>query len=209
MVSKDEIIFLLQESEETLKKFPFKFKLFVSYKLVETELVISYEVINTNSEKMYFSIGAHPAFRCPIQKGKKREDYSLEFSKKETAYTHLLENGNFNGETELILDNSKSLPLTKNTFDKDALVFKNLDSDEVSLVENGEKKLTFKFPNFPYLGIWSKNQESEFVCIEPWFGLADSVNSTGELSEKEGILSLESEEEFACEYTIVVNSSTR
>ncbi len=204
LVRKDEIIFLLTENEETLKKFPFKFKLFVSYKLVGSGLAISYKVVNTGSEIMYFSIGAHPAFRCPIEQGKSREDCSLEFNKQETAYTHLLKNGNFNGEKELILDNSSSLPLAKNTFDKDALVFKNLNSDEVFLVENGEKRLAFKFPDFPYLGIWSKNQDSEFICIEPWFGLADSTDSTGELSEKEGILSLESEEEFDCEYSVLV-----
>ncbi|MFT5917837.1 MAG: galactose mutarotase-like enzyme [Flammeovirgaceae bacterium] len=204
LVRKDEIVFLLTENEETLTKYPFRFQLYVSYKLVGNELVISYKVVNSDSERMYFSIGAHPAFRCPIESGKKREDYSLEFNEKETAHTYLLEGGNFNGEKELILDNSNSLPLTKTTFDKDALVFKNLKSEEVSLLENGERKITFKFPNFPYLGIWSKNQDSEFVCIEPWFGLADSVDATGELAEKEGILTLEANNEFICAYSVLV-----
>ena len=65
--------------------------------------------------------------------------------------------------------------------------------------------MRFKFSGFPYLGIWSKNQSSEFICIEPWFGLADSVDATGELAEKEGIINLEPNKEFSCKYSVLLS----
>ena len=39
---------------------------------------------------------------------------------------------------------------------------------------------------FPFLGIWSV-KDADFICLEPWCGIADSVNSNQQLEYKEGI----------------------
>ncbi|MCC3145289.1 hypothetical protein LJ207_08135 [Halanaerobium sp. Z-7514] len=43
-----------------------------------------------------------------------------------------------------------------------------------------------------------------FVCIEPWYGIADSVDSTGDLKNKEGIIRLKSGKEFSCQHSIEI-----
>ncbi|MFY9082826.1 aldose 1-epimerase family protein, partial [Aliarcobacter butzleri] len=105
---------------------------------------------------------------------------------------------------DLNLENSK-LYLDKDLFKDDALVFNDSNIKQITLknIEN-KSRVKVKFDNFPYLGIWSKPNNAPFVCIEPWFGVADDENSNQKIEDKKGILSLEKEEEFFCFYTIEV-----
>lgn len=200
----ESISFSLKESEDTKKIYPFQFELIISYRLQDSSLEISYNVINKDGKELLFSIGAHPAFNCPIKSGERRSDYRLFFNREEEFVTHRLIDGNFSGQAEQ-LGSGQELEITDNLFDKDALVFKNLKSDKVSLHSTEQKWLTFDFAGFPYLGIWSKNAVSPFVCIEPWFGLADYVNHNQRLEDKEGIRVLPSDGVFAASYQVEVH----
>ncbi len=200
---KDKIGFRLISNQTTLQNYPFAFVLEVFYQLTDRKLAISYQVRNPDPEILYFSIGAHPAFLCPLEQDLKRSDYRLVFEKTETAERFLLQNGNYTGKTELGLENG-ILPLNENLFEKDALVFKNLASQKVTLADPHKDIFTFYFKNFPYFAVWSKNSKSEFICLEPWFGLSDSVGKGGEISQKEGIIALQSGQIFECEYGVEI-----
>lgn len=199
----NELIFVLKDDAETLATYPFHFEFHVVYTLHENTLQVIYKVINTGNSEMCFSLGGHPAFNCPLHENESFEDYFLEFNCNENAEKWLLENGLRSGKTEIVLDNEKILPLTEELFADDALVFKNLKSTSVKLkskrTENG---LDFNFIGFPYLGIWKK-PGAHFICIEPWFGVADDVNTDQEFSTKEGVLMLEAGEKFVCNYSII------
>ncbi|MFT6881992.1 MAG: galactose mutarotase-like enzyme [Marinoscillum sp.] len=201
----DSIMFSLISDKESFKQYPFHFEFRITYELDEHLLKVRYEVHNAAEQEMYFSIGGHPAFNCPMSKSEVRSDYSLIFEKKEKAERHLLVDGVFSGATEPVLENSNRLPITELLFDADALVFKNLKSKSVTLESSKSKWLTFHFDGFPYLGIWSKNRESPFVCIEPWFGLADNADHDGLIENKEGIQKLAGEQTFVCEYGIEIH----
>jgi galactose mutarotase-like enzyme len=116
-----------------------------------------------------------------------------------------LTDGLRNGTTREILNQADSLPLTNDLFDNDALIFNDLKSSSVALQKGDEKKWTFHFEGFPYLGIWSKSSESPFVCIEPWFGIADSTAHNQDFKEKEGIIKLEPSKIFDCNYSIEIH----
>jgi galactose mutarotase-like enzyme len=76
-------------------------------------------------------------------------------------------------------------------FDNDALIFKNLKSTWVSVVHKGTGKgVKMSIDEFPSLGVWTKTGTKKFVCLEPWQGLADTSNFTGQFAEKEGIVVL-------------------
>ncbi|MEQ9304246.1 MAG: aldose 1-epimerase family protein [Marinoscillum sp.] len=196
----DSISFQLKSSEQTLKIYPFQFSLSITYLLVGSAIKVTYAVYNAGKSEMYFSIGGHPAFNCPMTSQEQRSDYWLEFDQSESLETHLLDGGLFSGETEPIRLNDKKLKISDELFDKDALVFKSLKSQSVDLVSPSKKWLTFRFEGFPYLGVWSKNPESTFVCIEPWYGLAGSEKGSVDLTDKEGIQNLASKETFVCSY---------
>lgn len=200
---KDFLAYILESDQETLAVYPFKFKLKIYYQLENNNLKISYEITNQDSKKIYFSIGAHPAFKWPFAAGDKKKDYYLEFEQKEKTANHLLDSGLLNHKKELLLDNQQRLELYPEIFENDALVFKNLTSDKISLKsKNSKHKIELSFADFPYLGIWSQSAKAPFICIEPWQGIADSIDSSGRLEEKEAIISLKKGAQKSFSYQI-------
>ncbi len=198
--------FSLRYSQETLKIYPFKFTFEVRYALFDSELKVSFKVINEDDGTIYFSVGAHPAFNIPFFKDEKYNDYYIEFNTNEQLIRHLLtSDGLFSGLTEpLHLDNNK-LHLTKGLFLDDALVFKTLHSREV-LIKNHKTPnfISISFPEFESLGIWAA-PGADFVCVEPWLGYADQKGGPGEFRDKEGIRPLEFGHVFEANYIIGVN----
>jgi galactose mutarotase-like enzyme len=182
------IVFTLTDTEHTLPVYPFNFKFSVVYTLEEDLLTVQYLVENIGADTMYFSVGAHPAFKVPLTEGAQYEDYYLSFSKKENADLWLLTAGGLIEKTPVpYLKNSDKLPLQHSLFYQDALVFKNLESTAISLKSDvAPHGLEMNVTGFPFMGIWAA-KDADFVCIEPWCGIADSVDASGELSEKEGI----------------------
>ncbi|MGG7178244.1 aldose 1-epimerase family protein [Clostridium paraputrificum] len=205
--SEDSITFELKYSEDTLKVYPYKFSLQITYSLEENAVKVTYTVNNLDDKEIFFSIGAHPAFMCPIEENEKLEDYSFKFNSKETSSIMLLnKQGYFTGERLDYLNNSDTIPLSKEVFNNDALVFDDLKSNKITIQsKNHSKSLSLDFTGFPYMGLWAPAAGAPFVCIEPWFGHADYDNFTGELKEKEGIISLDENKSFGCSYTISIS----
>ncbi|MDL5048155.1 hypothetical protein QQ054_19250 [Oscillatoria amoena NRMC-F 0135] len=171
-----------------VKKYPFEFEFSVGYLLQRNSILTTFTIRNPSTQNIYFSVGAHPGFNLPA---KQLEDYYIEFEKPETLERWLLKDNVFSGETETIVSNSTRLPLSASLFDKDAIVFKNMASKKLSLKSfSGDYTLTMDFEGFPYFGIWTKPNCHEFVCLEPWCGLADNASSNGDFKEKEGVIEL-------------------
>lgn len=207
--SDNQLRFTLENSKETLLAYPFKFQYSVTYELIKNSIHITYEVKNTDDKMIHFSLGGHPAFKCPIFPDENYDDYSLRFDHPETAPTHLLnlKSGLFNGQTQNIFQESNTIHLNSHLFDNDALVFKNLKSKNVTLESKTHGEiLKFNFEDFPFLGIWAK-PNADFVCIEPWQGLADYENSSQIFIEKEGMVSLEEKDTFKVSYSIKIHKT--
>lgn len=187
----DSAVFVLEQDEETLQTYPFQFRFFVKYHLNNNQLFCEYEVENTGSEALFFSVGAHPAFKVPLTTNTTYNDWFLEFEKNEDAAIWPLSvEGLIETNATPYLNNTNQLHLSKELFYGDALVFKNLVSQSISIKSHKTTHgLTMHFANFPFYGIWSA-KDADFVCLEPWCGIADSVNHTGSITEKEGINSL-------------------
>lgn len=198
--------FSLLYNDDTLAVYPYKFAFQVLYDLFDSELRVSYKVINYDDQTIYFSVGAHPAFNIPFFKDEVYADYYLEFEQEEELHKHLLTKGGlFSGGTELVPLDGNKLPLTTGLFAQDALVFKNLASQSIHIKsKNHPHQVTVKYPQFNYMGIWAKSG-APFVCIEPWLGCADTEGKTGELKDKEAIHSLELGHVFEADFTIGVN----
>jgi len=174
-----------------LINYPFKFKFTIKYSLTSNQLAVSYIIENLSETTMLFSVGAHPAFKVPLVDGTTYNDWVIEFSSSEDAGTWpLTATGLVESNPIPLINNSNILPLTKELFYNDALIFKNLKSDNLVIKSTKSSNgIKVSFPGFPYLGIWAA-KDADFVCIEPWQGIADSVNSSNILAEKEGIISI-------------------
>ncbi len=197
--TENSATFSIQSNSETLKNYPFEFELQMHYSLIKTTLEIAYSVINKSDNCIPFSIGAHPAFALPGN----FEDYSLDFEKVEPLEYTLLENDLVSKQTETLHTDSNKVPLTYELFKRDALIFKKLQSNSLTIVEKEKPILKVHFEDFPSLGIWTK-VDAPFICIEPWFGYADTVESTGNLFEKEGVIVLEANDTFQAKFSIEI-----
>lgn len=197
--SESSVTFSLTSSEESRKVYPFDFELQIIYTLAENKLIIGYNIINNDYCVMPFSIGAHPAFALP----KPFEDYSLAFEYPETLTSFELENDLLSDKSTTIKMIDNQVPLTYSLFEKDALIFKKLESKNITILENKNPLLRVKFDNFPNLGIWTKSN-APFLCIEPWIGYSDTVYSTGNILEKEGIQLLEAKKSLQCNFSIEI-----
>ena len=195
--SEKSVIFSLESTNETLKNYPFDFELQVIYTLQEKSLIIAYKVVNNGVNQMPFSIGAHPAFALP----ENFENYSLAFEKDEPLNYFLLENDLISDETKNIALVDKKIPLTYELFKNDALIFKTISSKAVTILEAENPILRVNFQEFPSLGLWTKIN-APFLCIEPWLGYSDVLDSNGNLFEKEGVHVLAPSEIFLTEYSI-------
>jgi galactose mutarotase-like enzyme len=201
---KTKVVFLLNPNEETLKKYPFEFKFYMEYSLKNGCLSIEYRVENLSHEEIFFSVGAHPAFSIPTDRDTKISDYYLEFEKNETASIFPLEGRNISRNTIKFLEDSKKIELDEDTFKDDALIFKNLDSKKVSLkCKKNTRVVTMDYSNFEYIAFWNK-VGAEFVCLEPWNGIADFVDASGRLEEKDGIIKLKGKGKYKASLKIGV-----
>jgi galactose mutarotase-like enzyme len=202
--TKTQITFGLTASPTTQEQYPFNFVLDIRYTLRGRELEVAYTVINRDQTVMPFSIGAHPAFYCPAQQDQQWQEYHLVFEEPETLERHLLDSGLRTGETKRLLTNEKVLPLHRQLFEADAIIFKHPTSERVSIVRQSDSQpmVTVQFAGFPYLGIWQK-VGADFYCIEPWYGLADATDASGDFTEKEGIQKLSPDEQFEAAHRII------
>jgi len=203
---ENEIIFKLESTTETLKVYPFKFELFVTYKVYNQTLDIFYKVKNHSLDTMFFSIGAHPAFTWPLDCIGDKETYYLEFE--DTKYLEILPltpQGITLKKEHLLLKNNQ-LKLHNDLFKNDALVVNNLQNKLITFKnKTDEKQVKITFDNFPYVGIWSKPQGAPFICLEPWYGVADLIEHNKKIEEKKGMISLETNGVFESSYQINIS----
>ncbi|MFI3175411.1 MAG: aldose 1-epimerase family protein [Bacillota bacterium] len=190
---EDAITFSLKDNESTLAQYPFSFEFLLSYTLKGAKLDVDFAVKNLSSDTMYFGIGAHPGFCVPLEEGLPFTSYFLEFGAKAEAVRMGVGDTCFlNGADEPFpLVDGVKIPLTHELFDRDAVVLKNVDRSLSLKSESGKKGLCVRYPDMPYMGIWSKpHTDAPYVCIEPWVSLPSAEGEIAELSTKADLVSL-------------------
>ena len=202
--SANEVVFELTSDEESLKIYPFQFSLEIKYTLAANKLTVDYLVKNLSQKQMYFSLGAHPGFAIDTENGLNYNDYEIAFSNDDELQIHPLADNLISNQTKTIDLENKVLPLSYELFSKDALVMTNMRSKELILRNNkNHHKLIFTFSNFPYFGIWAA-KNADFVCLEPWQGIADLENHNQQLTEKFGILRLEKGGDWTANWAVEI-----
>ena len=202
--SKTKASFSLSWSEETLSSYPFKFSFTISFELINNQIIVSHTIENKDSETMFFSVGGHPAFNCPLDTSEKYEDYYISLKKTKNPESYVLNDQGLISKNTISIIEDHKIWLTDTLFDKDALIFKNINAKKATLTHKTKGPvLSVDFKDFPDLGIWAKHQ-SPYVCIEPWLGYADVEETTQNIEEKEGIQKLNEGKTHNTSYTITI-----
>ena len=185
----DACRFQLASSDATRAAYPFEFVLDVRYSLEGNTLTIAAKVSNTDSRPLPVSFGFHPAFRWPLPRGGAREEHVLVFDSEETAPIRRLHKGLLSPKALPTPVRGNLLRLDDDLFEEDAIIFDRPLSRGVTYQSPAGPSVRVTYPDMPNLGVWSK-PGAPFVCIEPWHGYAAPEGFAGELSAKEGSLSV-------------------
>ena len=226
--SEDTIWLSLTSNEGTLEKYPYAFQLRIGYQLTEQCVKVLWEVENTGNEILPFSIGAHPAFNCPMGEQESKAGYRISFGRfanqpKNSACNTVINpnatmipvdaihhHGNTR-DTGLAITEDIELPLhdgicdiTEGFFDRCTYMIEGNQANSVGLIDpegNEYVKVLFDTPLF---AIWSPEEKNApFVCIEPWYGRCDHVDFRGEISDREFTNLLEAGRTFHGEYVMM------
>lgn len=205
--SESEVALELTANEATKEHYPFDFRLTLTYSLEKQTVRTAYQVENLNhQEKMYFSIGGHPGFNIPLTNETSFEDYYLSFLPKRSRTLIPLKGSYLDFENRTLGQTNTDIALRRALFDQDALIYETKNKNTFSIrSDKTPHGIAVSFEDFPYVGIWSPaKQDAPLVCIEPWFGIADSIDASGKLEEKMGTQLLEPNGTFNCHYDITI-----
>lgn len=197
-IRENYLICYIEDTQDTRKQYPFRFRFEVHYELNENKVRIHFVVKNKDDKNMYFGIGGHPGFRVPMHDGEKFEDYTLRFSPKTSPKRVGITNAGFlKGEPQdLILEKGQCLTLHHRLFDDDAIVLHDMGA-EVQLWGKEGKVLSVHFSNMDYLGLWHMpKKEVSYVCIEPWSSLPSREGIVEKLEQKEDLIRLHGHEMY-------------
>lgn len=185
---EDSAVFLMQEQHSG---FPFRYELRACYQLDENRIRITYRVKNLDDKTFWFSIGSHEAWAIPGP----LEKCTVEFEYPERLEHSCLDGNLLNGETQLIAENAKALPLKTEYFSVDALVFRNLKSRSVTL-KNGvdSRAVRVDYEGMDVLMLWTK-PGAKYLCIEPWCNAPDFADTDMQIAHKPGCICLHPGEE--------------
>lgn len=205
--TEEMVTLALVSDEQTRQVYPFDFVLTVSYEVWADGLRVRFQVENTSSDEMIFALGGHPAFNVPLEAGQNFEDYYLAFSPQKTRVMIPLEGPFVNLDQKTLGQTNTNVQLSHDLFANDAVIFETLGLNRFTIGnEDSFHSVTLTYNHIPYVGFWSPYpKEAPFVCIEPWWGFADPVDSSGKLEEKPGMNRLAAGDVFNTQFSITIS----
>ncbi len=206
-ISDDTIVFSLTENEETLKQYPFCFKLTVSYTLDGRKISSTAKIKNTGDVMLPATFGAHPAFNVPLDNGS-FEDWYIEFSEECTPNEIIQTPSGMNTgkKKTYALEDGKIIRLRHSLFDIDSTFFDRMAPSATLKSDKSVRSVTLNYADTPYLGIWHKPaSDAPYVCIEPWCGLPSYDGEMTDLATKNDLFHILPNREKCVSYEIIFN----
>lgn len=206
LLEQDRAAFVLESSPETFQSFPFHFRLRVVHTVSGQGFETAYQVENLGQETLFFCLGGHAGFRCPLGEGEAFEDYRLTFEKTEqTGFLCTDAEGILSRDDRLTPDwDGRELPLGYEIFDRDVLVLEQVRSRAVQMQKGpGGPGLEFRFHGFSSLGLWTPpHKKAPFLCLEPWQGLPAFADESGAFETKPGVIRLQQSGVYSAGYSM-------
>lgn len=177
-IKDDELTLQLKQNEDTLKQYPFNFRLCVNYKLQDYSMNISYTITNTSDTDMPFGFGLHPAFSCLDN----YKDTKVVFDKEEIEF-------------------GKEIVITKELFEKyHTVVINNPISTKATLI-SGNRSISINYQDYKIFAIWS---QGPFVCLEPWMNHTEKDHNI-EMKDRKDYIILKPNEVYKKNYSWTID----
>jgi len=188
--SEEKLVLELKDGAYTRKYFPYAFRLQVEFLLEGDTLTQNFRVINDDDKPVYYCLGAHPGFYCPLVLGEKAEDYSLVFDRPQQLKQEELEENTrlLTGKQTPYLQNETKIPLHDHFFDNGPMLFNGIDAETLTLRSSVSGRFVqMGIAGFPNLCLWGVPTRMSLIAIEPWIGTSDRVDTDHVWERKPGI----------------------
>lgn len=192
---------VLHDDPDTRAVYPFAFRLEVAYALDDDALSWTMTVSNPGRERLPCALGAHPAFAWPLAAGIEKTAHLLEFPDAEPAPIRRVVNGLLDPAPHPTPVTGSRLALDPALFEADAVIFDTLDSSSVRYTAPGAEAIELAWEGFRELGVWQR-VGADFLCIEPWHGMASPADWTGPFVEKPGLMLIPPGDQRSCSLRI-------
>jgi galactose mutarotase-like enzyme len=194
--------FELAASAATREQYPFEFRLQLEF-AVSDALTVTHTVHNDGDEPLPYLLGGHPAFRWPLPGATGEHEVSWSHGG-ETMRQAVggLRPGRIDSPAV-----DGHLVLQKRYFAEDALLFDDITPRSVSYTAPGAARVTMRYDDFAVLGIWSKSEGADFVCLEPWSGYPAAGDFDGDIVNLPGIELLAPGESRTVSYSIAIEGA--
>lgn len=209
--TQESITFLLKDNEKTREIYPFKFEFRVNYNLMNNLLEENFSVVNKSDETMIFGVGGHPGFNLPVNNGEEKEDYYFDMHPSIARVKIPLKGAYLDWNNRSLASTDSFIGLSDELFKDDALIYELHGHDNKVSLRTDKSKFHINVwtRNAPYVGIWSQYPNTaNYVCIEPWWGIADREDADGELEHKYGMNHLEPGKEYQAGFSITYHSAS-
>ena len=153
-LDKNKIVLSKTYDEETLKCFPYKFELLVTYLITENSLKMIFQINNLDINDLPFSIGVHPGFSYKGLNELLGNDYELSFSPNNVGEV-LFSPSFVLGKTQSNINFKTFEEMSKDLSIKRTICLKGLNTLEIQSKKN---KLIFN-NEMSYMAFWQKNPE--------------------------------------------------
>lgn len=188
--SDARLVLELTANDYTRKFYPYEFCLQVEFLLEGDRLVQHLRVQNKDAKPVYYCLGAHPGFYCPIGLNEAAEDYALVFDRPQNLNKlEMQENTRLVTGKELpYLQNEAVIPLGDHFFDNGPMLFSGMDATTVTLrSEKSGRFMEMGIEGFSDLCLWGVPTQMSIIAIEPWIGTSDRVDTDHVWHRKPGI----------------------
>lgn len=209
--TQESITFLLKDNEKTREMYPFKFEFRVNYNLMNNLLEENFSVVNKSDETMIFGVGGHPGFNLPVNNGEEKEDYYFDMHPSIARVKIPLKGAYLDWNNRSLASTDSFIGLSDELFKDDALIYELHGHDNKVSLRTDKSKFHINVwtRNASYVGIWSQYPNTaNYVCIEPWWGIADREDADGELEHKYGMNHLEPGKEYQAGFSITYHSAS-
>lgn len=209
--TQESITFLLKDNEKTREIYLFKFEFRVNYNLMNNLLEENFSVVNKSDETMIFGVGGHPGFNLPVNNGEEKEDYYFDMHPSIARVKIPLKGAYLDWNNRSLASTDSFIGLSDELFKDDALIYELHGHDNKVSLRTDKSKFHINVwtRNAPYVGIWSQYPKTaNYVCIEPWWGIADREDADGELEHKYGMNHLEPGKEYQAGFSITYHSAS-
>ena len=171
-IGVDNITLVLNSNAVTRQTYPYEFDLLVSYALKKNTIKITYMVRGKNGE-IPFYVGGHAGMKAPGGSA------VVEFENEENPVHYPLD-----GSQGTKIEGMKRFVADKEFF-KECKTFQlgELSGGAISVHVNDGYKYIYK-SDCPVFAFWSNENEGDYICVEPWWGINDYEGSPRELKDK-------------------------